>query len=62
MGKYAEECGLTVSNDDIQACQDAYADADDTEKDQCAEWSDPDALREWWTCENLAENFQNGAK
>jgi hypothetical protein len=60
MARYAEECGLTVSRDDILVCRDAHSDATDEEIDACRTYSDPDALREWWTCDDLAENYQQG--
>ena len=62
MATYAEECELTVSIDDVQGCKDAFAGdkLGEGDKDLCKTWSDPTALREWWTCEDVAGNFQNG--
>ena len=61
MASYAEECGLTVTNDAIAACRDGYGDASGEEIDQCRGWNEPDQLREWWTCDDVAENFLDGS-
>ena len=60
MARSADECGLTVSRDDILTCKEQEADVTDDEASACRDYRDPDALREWWTCDDLAENYQNG--
>ena len=60
MARYADECGLTVTRDDILLCKEAEADVSDADADACKDYRDPDSLREWWTCDDLAENYQNG--
>lgn len=60
LANYATECGLDVDTTGVQACADAYADAPDDELAQCEAWGDPDQLREWWTCEDLADNYHQG--
>lgn len=59
---YAEnDCGLTIPDGEVDACKEANAEADDARLDQCAETRDPEAMREWWDCEDLAENWTNVA-
>lgn len=60
MASYAEECGLTVSSDEVKNCRESFTNSDQAEL--CQTWNDPDQVREWWTCEDLEENFQNGTK
>jgi hypothetical protein len=62
MADYANECGLTVTPDELAACKDNNASANLPEGalQTCADHNDPAALREWWTCQDLAENFTNG--
>ncbi len=62
MANYAEECGYTVSSDELQSCRDSFATETltDARAQQCITASDADQLREWWTCEELLENYANG--
>lgn len=60
MADYASECGLEVTSDDLKTCQDGFADASDEDIAQCRDWNDPEQLREWWTCEDVEDNFQGG--
>lgn len=60
MARYADECGLAVSKDSILLCKESQAEATEAELESCAGWSDPNSLREWWTCEDLAENYADG--
>ena len=43
----------------MSECKDQLADADDATRDQCATYDDPDELREWWTCDDLADNMSS---
>ncbi len=63
MAQYARECGYDVPSTDVQACQQANAGPTlaDGQALSCIEASDPDQLREWWTCEDLAENYESAA-
>lgn len=54
---YAEECGYEVTGDAVSECKEQLADADETTRDQCATYDDADELREWWTCDDLADNM-----
>lgn len=62
MADYAIECKLNATEEDVQACQDSYAAATPELQQTCAEAGDPDQLREWWSCDELAENFGKSAK
>ncbi|MFZ5476054.1 MAG: hypothetical protein ACOZNI_04710 [Myxococcota bacterium] len=59
---YAEECGKEPSRDDLQACRDGYAEVDAATADQCRNVNDRDFVREWWTCDDVGENWQNLGK
>lgn len=60
MADYADECGLTVSADDIKTCQENFKSAEQADIQHCQTWNDPDQLREWWSCQDVEDNFQNG--
>lgn len=64
MANYAEsdECGLNVTDEQVAECQKAQADLPEGRNEQCMEVADPDYIREWWTCDELAENFKDGSK
>ena len=61
MAAYARECGCEVAGDEIQACQEAFAQPTEAQAQQCLTSSDPEQLREWWTCEDLLENYSSCA-
>lgn len=61
MAAYARECGCEVAGDEIQACQEAFAEPTEAQAQQCLTSSDPEQLREWWTCEDLLENYSSCA-
>lgn len=60
---YARECGFEPTADDMAQCREEYATANLVEGDaeDCVEASDPVQLREWWTCEELGQNYQSAA-
>jgi hypothetical protein len=63
LAAYAEDdCGLTVSQDQVSECKKSQADLEAGQNEACMEVADPEYIREWWTCDELAENFQDGAK
>ena len=63
LANYAQDdCGLTVTQDQITECQESQADLPEGRNEQCLEVADPEYIREWWTCDDLAQNFQDGAK
>lgn len=63
MAQYARECGFDVPSSDVQTCVEANANPTLEEGDAqlCFEASDPVQLREWWTCDDLAENYEGAA-
>jgi len=58
MSDYASECGYEVSKDELKACISDHANktTPKTERDVCAE--EAPALREEWTCDEIARYFQ----
>lgn len=63
LADYAQsDCGMTVSDTEVADCESSLQDLPDGRDAACAEVNDPEKIREWWTCDDLAENFQNGAK
>jgi hypothetical protein len=64
MARYAKECGYDVSQDEIDACHqdNASSTLTDERAQECIEAGDPDQLREWWSCDDLADNYQNAVK
>jgi hypothetical protein len=63
IAQYARECGYTSTSEDMQSCRDDFATSTLAEGEQleCLEVSDPQQLREWWTCEQLLDNYQSAA-
>lgn len=61
MAAYAEECGLTVTDDDVKACFDAQKGPLEKEEAALCREESADDIREWWTCDDVAENFTNSA-
>ena len=64
MADYAEdECGLTVSSEAVSECV-ARQDKEltDEQRQSCVDARDADGLAEWWTCDDLAANFSDGAR
>ena len=62
MAARAAECDLTVSETELESCATRYEEVTPEMSASCAESNDPERLAEWWTCEELAENYTNGAK
>lgn len=63
MAQYARECGYTSTANDLQSCRDSLVSESLAEGQQaeCQEISDPETLREWWTCEELLDNYTSAA-
>lgn len=59
MATYASSCGYSVPDGDVETCKEANATPLITAEraNQCIEASDPEQLREWWTCEDLKETY-----
>lgn len=64
MSEFAEECGYVVAEAEYDACLESNATdlVTPEQLDLCDANTDPDALRDWWTCEDLKENYQNAAR
>ncbi len=62
MAARAAECDLTVSEEELEACATRYEEVTPEMSAACGEANDAGRLEEWWTCEELAENYTNGAK
>ena len=56
MAAYAEDCGFTVTSEEVGACMAAQAGAESKEDRQiCREAGDRATLREEWTCDDLSD-------
>jgi hypothetical protein len=53
LSTYAEECGFSVPDADLDACMSAWDDATSDEKKVCRDYGDPETLRVEWTCDDL---------
>ncbi|MEN9786051.1 MAG: hypothetical protein RLZZ299_1315 [Pseudomonadota bacterium] len=62
LADYAEDdCGMTVTAADRDACRDAQAgEVSDARAEACEAAADPVAMREWWSCDDLRANFTAG--
>lgn len=55
LADYAEECGYTVPDAELEACIDEQADADDQKA--CRQSGDPQTIRTEWSCDDLEAFF-----
>ena len=62
MATRANDCGLTVTQDELESCVKANAEPTEVWAQQCSDANDASRLAEWWTCDDVAENYTNGAK
>lgn len=62
MAQRASDCGLTVSQDELESCVKANEAPTPEWSQQCLDADEATRLEEWWTCDEVAENFTNGAK
>lgn len=62
MAERAAECGLSVSESELETCATTYEKVDEATAAACTEANDANRLEEWWTCDELAENYTNGAQ
>lgn len=56
MADYAEECGFTVPDSEVDACIEEQAKPDD--KQVCRDFGDAETIRDEWSCEELAAYFE----
>lgn len=58
MARYAEECDIEVSKEDIQACKDAQAGSNSSEdRAACRENNSGSDIRDEWECSELRAYF-----
>lgn len=62
MASRATECNLALSETELESCSTRYEEVTPEQSAACDEANDPERLEEWWTCEELAENYTNGVK
>jgi hypothetical protein len=53
MANFAEECGFTVADAELDACIEDQAEAEDLAV--CRDYGSPQAIREEWTCADMGE-------
>lgn len=56
MASYAEECGLTVSDDQLQTCLDEQS--ADQDQGACRRTGEPETLRTEWSCDDVEVFFR----
>lgn len=58
MANYAEDCGIDVSREDVQACKDAQAgSASRDDRAVCRENNGRSDIRDEWDCEEVGAYF-----
>lgn len=62
LSEYAQECGFTVADSEVDACIDAQAAATSEEKAVCRDFGAPDVIRSEWTCDDLQAYWEGGAE
>lgn len=53
LAEYAEECGTTYPESEIEACVDAWAAPTGEQAETCRDYGQPDVVRRTWTCEDV---------
>jgi hypothetical protein len=54
MARYAEECGVAVSDGEIDACIERQSTAEGEDLKACRQFGDPETIRQQWTCDELS--------
>jgi hypothetical protein len=55
MAAYAEDCGISVSDDEVEACKDAQAgSASRDDRSVCRDVNSRRVIEEEWTCDDLS--------
>jgi hypothetical protein len=60
MAKYAEDCGIEISDDEIDTCIDEQAEAEKETLKSCRQNGSSEDIRNTWTCDDLLEYFGGG--
>ena len=53
LADYADECGFSVPDAEVDECRAAQEAATPEDKDTCEDYGTPEAVRAEWTCEDL---------
>ncbi len=61
MAERANECELSVSQVELEGCITKNEEPTEERVAQCVDADDSLRLEEWWTCDEVAENYSNGA-
>ena len=58
-----DDCGYVVSGDDFKACVQGQrgGELEDGDRAACRDFGSEDAIREEWSCEELADYFTGGS-
>lgn len=57
LADYADECGYTVSDGDVDQCIADHGAPKGPDAQACAQYSTPQAVREEWDCEEMGLYF-----
>lgn len=61
MADYADECGFTVSDADLDTCKAEQKSAESDAQQICRDYGDPEVLRSEWACEDLEVYWEGSA-
>ncbi len=61
MADFADECGFTIPDSELDACIEEQADESGDDKRLCKDFGDAETIRNNWTCEELEEYWGPGA-
>ena len=62
MRKYAEECGISVSQDELSACFERQAGSESKpDRPICREYGDLDTIKQEWSCEDVEDYWMADA-
>ena len=60
MATYADECGLSVPESEVDACVDLYKSPAKEDTELCRDFGDLDTIRRQWSCEDLEDYWGAG--
>lgn len=60
MADYAESCGYSVPESEIDACVEAQASVSKDDAQTCRDNGTAEQIRDEWACDELAPYFQEG--
>ncbi len=62
MSEFALECGITVSDADLDACYSRQTNPERDDAKACREFGDLESIRNQWTCEDVGLYFGGGSE